>query len=340
MPEATPADDGQPSHLRETSTPYTPRRPEETLLHQTVRESLETFLARTRDGGYPVPYFVEREFRAYLECGILAHGFLRLHCDACGLDRLLPFSCKGRFCPSCCGRRMSDTAAHLVDRVLPGTSAEGHIFPGDVVTAIDGVPIRFDGTIQYHGHPLNFAQIAEEKQVGETLAISVWRDDRLQEVSFPLLAFPDGPRLRSRFDQLPRYFVLAGLVFMELDQEYLKTFGNYWQNAKKQLLYSHFFAPLENSVAQKNPPVVLTRVLPHPINSAYRGRANSLVRSVNGRKIETLADLPAAFQSGKGPFHRIELAESGIVIVLDREEAERAHEDILRTYGIGEDRRL
>lgn len=58
--------------------------------------------------------------RAYLECGVLAHGFLRVHCDACGHDRLVAFSCKGRgFCPSCGGRRMADTAAHLVDRVLP-----------------------------------------------------------------------------------------------------------------------------------------------------------------------------------------------------------------------------
>jgi hypothetical protein len=33
---------------------------------------------------------------------------------------LVAFSCKGRgFCPSCTSRRMSDTAAHLVDRVLP-----------------------------------------------------------------------------------------------------------------------------------------------------------------------------------------------------------------------------
>ncbi len=53
-------------------------------------------------------------------CGILAHGFVRVHCDACGLDRLVPFSCKRRgFCPSCGGRRMADTAAHLVDCVLP-----------------------------------------------------------------------------------------------------------------------------------------------------------------------------------------------------------------------------
>ena len=64
--------------------------------------------------------FVEREIRAYLDCGILANGFLRVHCDDCGCDRLVAFSCKGRgFCPSCGGRRMADTAAHLVERVLP-----------------------------------------------------------------------------------------------------------------------------------------------------------------------------------------------------------------------------
>lgn len=62
----------------------------------------------------PPPRFVEREFRRFLRCGIFAHGFLRVHCDACGCDRLVPFSCKGRgFCSSCGGRRMADTAAHL-----------------------------------------------------------------------------------------------------------------------------------------------------------------------------------------------------------------------------------
>ena len=43
-----------------------------------------------------------------------------MRCDDCGRERLVAFSCKGRgFCPSCGGRRMSDTAAHLVDRVFP-----------------------------------------------------------------------------------------------------------------------------------------------------------------------------------------------------------------------------
>ncbi|MDX1388822.1 MAG: transposase zinc-binding domain-containing protein, partial [Acidobacteriota bacterium] len=90
------------------------------MLYRVVADQLETFLARAHDRGRPPPRFVEREFRHFLKCGIFAHGFLRVHCDACNCDRLVPFSCKGRgFCSSCGGRRMADTAAHLVDRVLP-----------------------------------------------------------------------------------------------------------------------------------------------------------------------------------------------------------------------------
>ncbi len=99
---------------------YERHEPERTLLHRVVREELETFLARASARGQPPPRFVEQELRAYLRCGILAHGFLRLRCDDCRHERLVAFSCKRRgFCPSCGGRRMADTAAHLVDRVLP-----------------------------------------------------------------------------------------------------------------------------------------------------------------------------------------------------------------------------
>src|SRR5262249_21561336 len=40
--------------------------------------------------------------------------------DTCQHELLLPFSCKRRgFCPSCAGRRMAQTAAHLVEGVIP-----------------------------------------------------------------------------------------------------------------------------------------------------------------------------------------------------------------------------
>jgi Transposase zinc-binding domain len=109
--------------MHEAGDSYKPRSPENTLLHRVVREQLEPFLALARARERPAPHFVEQELRAFLRCGVLAHGFLRLRCDECGHDRLVPFSCKRRgFCPSCGGRRMADTAAHLVDRVLPAVT--------------------------------------------------------------------------------------------------------------------------------------------------------------------------------------------------------------------------
>ena len=99
---------------------YQRRTPEDTVLYRVVQHHLESFLASARDQGRVVPRFVERELRAYLTCGILAHGFLRVRCDDCGRERLIAYSCKTRsLCPSCGARRMADTAAHLVDRVFP-----------------------------------------------------------------------------------------------------------------------------------------------------------------------------------------------------------------------------
>ena len=101
---------------------YRPRQAERGVLHAVVRTHLETFLreAAHRADGAGLPQFVEQEFREFLTCGVLAHGFARLRCDTCALERLVPFSCKGRgFCPSCGGRRMTERAARLVESVLP-----------------------------------------------------------------------------------------------------------------------------------------------------------------------------------------------------------------------------
>lgn len=89
------------------------------MLHQAVRDSLATFLAESAQRGGQ-PRYVERDFVGYLECGVLAYGFARVRCQACGDELLVAFSCKGRgVCPSCNARRAHDTAAHLVDNVLP-----------------------------------------------------------------------------------------------------------------------------------------------------------------------------------------------------------------------------
>ncbi len=105
-----------------TPAAYTPRDPSTTVLYQVVADHLETFLAAIDDDptAKGLPQFVKDEFYAYLQCGILAHGFLRLGCDSCPHKMLPAFSGKRRgFCPSCAGRRMAQTAAHPVEQVIP-----------------------------------------------------------------------------------------------------------------------------------------------------------------------------------------------------------------------------
>jgi hypothetical protein len=99
---------------------YQTRNPKKTDLHKILRENyLETFFEKENLGAN-LPFHLKREFDKYLACGVMAYGFARFHCNHCQKDKLVTYSCKGRtICPSCTGRRMSDSAKHLVENVLP-----------------------------------------------------------------------------------------------------------------------------------------------------------------------------------------------------------------------------
>jgi hypothetical protein len=86
-------------------------RPSQTaVVRATAAELLSTYAGVLMCDGYD----------AYLTLAIFAHGFLRFHCDGCRRDLFVAFACKGRgICQSCGARRMCNTAAHIVDRVLP-----------------------------------------------------------------------------------------------------------------------------------------------------------------------------------------------------------------------------
>lgn len=99
---------------------YEPRDTESDLVRQVVATELDDFLASAEGRGHPLPRFVETTLRDFLACGRFEHGFVTVECTECRVRRNVPFSCKRRgVCSSCEGRRMSETAAHLVDRVLP-----------------------------------------------------------------------------------------------------------------------------------------------------------------------------------------------------------------------------
>ncbi|MCC6214734.1 MAG: transposase [Polyangiaceae bacterium] len=107
------------AHAAHAAREHERHRPEETVLYQVIEEHWGEFVERAEEHG-GLPRFVLTEVEEYLRCGRLEHGLLRLACTQCGHERLCAFSCKRRgFCPSCLGRRMTDAALDLVERVLP-----------------------------------------------------------------------------------------------------------------------------------------------------------------------------------------------------------------------------
>ena len=76
-------------------------------------------IARLETQDRSLPEYVREEFEAFLRCGVLKQGFLRMVCEQCHAQRLLAFSCKKHgFCPSCGARRMAESARHLAEKVF------------------------------------------------------------------------------------------------------------------------------------------------------------------------------------------------------------------------------
>jgi len=97
------------------------RAEEDTLLRQVVQSEWRGFVTRVeRESPKPLPCFVVRAFDNFVRCGQLRYGCAHFCCGGCALEHVVALSCKSRgFCSRCGGRRMTELAAHLIDRVLP-----------------------------------------------------------------------------------------------------------------------------------------------------------------------------------------------------------------------------
>ena len=67
------------------------------MLYQLVQQHAAQFFEQAgaaSDAG--LPKYIRDEFDAFLKCGMLNYGFLRLRCESgCGYDKLVAFSASG-----------------------------------------------------------------------------------------------------------------------------------------------------------------------------------------------------------------------------------------------------
>jgi S1-C subfamily serine protease len=213
--------------------------------------------------------------------------------------------------------------------VAPTGPAAGKLMVGDVMTAVDGLPIDDDGTIALPGGrrmPCSYHFM--HRFDGDTLRISVARDGKPMELGVPATAgraadlAPDGP---------PPFYLHAGLVFMPLTRNLAQSLCSGELNDSKIHLFSR-------SILQKDddPAVVVGRVLPDEITEKCEPVVGECVKAIDGREVKDLGALRRAIESGKDPFLVIEF-QSGAVLVFDRAKARAATGRILRRLDIPAD---
>ncbi len=211
-----------------------------------------------------------------------------------------------------------------------GSSAFGIIQKGDVLTAIDGVKIANDNSVQLKDNlRVSADYIVQRKQVGEEVTFSILREGENLDVKIklkPLVTLT--PKL---FDARPSYIIYGGIVFTPLTRNFLMEWGGEWRRKAPQKLLNFFrFGQPEEGLKQV---VVLRSVLAHDVNAGYHNMFNLVITEVNGQEISDMADLKKALAAGDGPFVVIRI-DSGETIVLDRGEVEESEEELLRLYGV------
>jgi S1-C subfamily serine protease len=224
----------------------------------------------------------------------------------------------------------------LVELVFPGSSADGHLQEGDILVEVNGHAIANDGSVAVADRRLALMVVVDHLQSGESVRLGIVREGQRLDVEFPIESFAGLDCYRAPYDLLPRYYVYAGLVFAPLCSGVMGALGDTAQTHINYEYSSRAFAELE----RLNSTVVLLRRLDHPVNVHMTWSNQAVVERVNNRRIRSLADLVEAVESNREEFHVFEFAYFGRFEVMRREDADRAHPEILERFGVVEDRRL
>ena len=225
-----------------------------------------------------------------------------------------------------------DQTGIMIRKVHPGTDANA-VKVLDVVLAIDGRSIANNGNIRLpDGQTRHFTTIANNKQLGEKVALTLLREGRIVNTELTVRKFHEQvePFL---YDQRPEYYIIGGLVFTKLSYSYLASWG---RNDPPDRLLRKLG---REKVSPTDDVVVLSLVLGDEANIGYhRAFALELI-SVNGTKIRNLRQLVETVENCKDEYITFTFGEDW-PIVLNLRHLREANPRIMTRYRIHADRYL
>jgi hypothetical protein len=139
----------------------------------------------------------------------------------------------------------------------------------------------------------------------------------------------------NTYDISPRYVLYGGLLFQPLARNFLEAYDI--DDLRVRYFYDFF---LEDELYKDHPEViVLSAILPDPINTYLGDFKNGIVDEINGEKVKTLDDLANGLRK-ESPRYVIKLLGVGRPLVLDRAAVESARQRIDQRYNVVKEQNL
>ena len=226
----------------------------------------------------------------------------------------------------------------LVSRIIPESSAYGHLKVGDVILNIDGFNIANDGTVSFRSQErTSYSYAVEGKQIGESIGVDVLRNGEIQKLSFILKnKIGTDKLLTMEYDKPPTYFIHGGLVFSTLTINYLQCWGDEWYRDAPNSLLSYLFDH-NWKTEQEQEIVVLNKVLPIEENVGYHELNNEILASINGQIITCMRDVVQLLEGQLPEYVDIKTVQ-GTHITLKRDDIPVAKKSVKAKYKIEYDR--
>ena len=217
----------------------------------------------------------------------------------------------------------------LVGAIVPGGTCDGVLQVGDVILALDDHTVASDGFIEIDGERVEMAEVVERKFKGDTLKMHILRNKNEMDVTAHLNTAWPFLIQANHYDVKPRFVLFGGLLFQPLSRDFLEVYGI--DDLRVRYFYDSF---VDRDIFVQHPEVIiLSQVLPDPINTYLEDFRNSIVSEVNGHSIKRLEDLAAAFAE-PADYYVIKCIGEGRPIVLERSKVEAARERIKTAYNV------
>lgn len=225
---------------------------------------------------------------------------------------------------------------------VPKHSSEEYVLkPRDIILKVDGFSIDTEG---YYNDPdyghLNMEQLATRKHwAGDEIAIQVMREGKPLDLHYKIPKVDYFAKLLPEqvYDREPEYLIVGGLIFQPLTVPFLRSWGDDW---KRRAPFRLAYYRNDDPKPERPGLVIVTGILPDPVNLGYQDLRLVVVDECNGMKISSLRDIEKAVEQSKDGFHRFRFTKGDAIqrAVLDAQEAKASSARILPRYGILKDR--